>query len=234
MNVDAKFDMAELTSSLLRFGKKFGETTNQAICRWSVQTCREMAFQTQIWGRSQTQKKQHAAIWQDVWNVVYRVQNIPRGSKSDKFLHSADEILQWMKDNPGKGKRTKWLPIEQRKASTMPIIRKAIKMKLYMSGMAKGGWIGAGNDIARHQKGTHREKIGKNFLGYAQKHARFGSAKKPSRRMKPYALISNRVGHTVLPYVLSNSADKKAIRMGLKNTLKYYKRAIRAMERQRL
>ena len=234
MKVDAKFDMAELTSSLFRFGKKFGETTNQAICRWSVQTCREMAIQTQIWGRSQTQKKQHAAIWQDVWNVVYRVQRIPRGSASGKFLRSADEILQWMADNPGKGKRTRWLPIEQRKASTMPIIRKAIKMKLYRSGMAKGGWIGAGNDIARHQKGANRERIGKNFLGYAQKHARFGSARKPRRSLKPYALMTNRAGHVALPYVLSKSADKKAIRRGLTNTLKYYKRAIRAMERRRL
>ena len=115
----------------------------------------------------------------------------------------------------------------------MPVIRKAIKMKLYMVGMAKGGWIGAGNAIARHQKGANRERIGKNFLGYAQKHARFGSAKKPSRRMKPYALMTNRVSHTSLPYVLSKTADEKAIRMGLQNTLKYYKRAVKAMERNR-
>lgn len=233
MKVEAGFDMAELSSSLLRFGKKFGETNREAICRWSVQTCREMAFQTQIWGRSKTKQKQDAAIWQDVWNVVYKVQSIPRGSQSKKYLRSEDEILRWMADNPGKGKRTRWLPIEQRKAATMPVIRKAIKMKLYMSGMAKGGWIGAGNDISRHQKGMNRERIGKNFLGYAQKHAKFGSAKRPSRSMKPYALMTNRASHTSLPYVLSNTADKRAIRMGLKNTLKYYKRAIKAMEGRR-
>lgn len=233
MNLTASYDKRELENSLVRFASRFGETTTQAVYRWSVQTCREMAFHTQVWGRSKTQKRQADAISRDVWNVVYRVEKIPRGSRSDKYLRSPQDVRKWMDENIHKGKRTRWLPMEQRKAATIANIRKAVQMSIYRAGMAKGAWIGAGQAIAKGQRGPQQERIGQNFLRYAHKHAGMGRARRPMKGARPVATMINMAAHSGLSYVLSNGSEQQAVLRGLQNTIRYYKKAVRAMERRK-
>lgn len=98
--------------------------------------------------------------------------------------------------------------------------------------MAKGGWLGAGQQIATAQRGTDRINIGKNFLGYAQKHGRFGSARKPVAGWKPTAEITNRVRHSADSGVLSPAQSKQAIEWGLKKTITWYRAALRRQNQQ--
>jgi hypothetical protein len=51
-------DMARLQRSLRSAALRFGESSKQAVIRWGVQTSREMAVETQAWGKSGTKKKQ--------------------------------------------------------------------------------------------------------------------------------------------------------------------------------
>lgn len=230
MRMHAKFDMAELQSSLARFSKRHGDGCRQAVIRWSIAVCNEMAFRTQIYGKRGVKKKQTLAIWRDVWNVIYKIDRIPRNTRSDKYLKTPDEVLQWMDDNRGRGRRTRKLAERDRKAATITTIRKAIRAKLARIGMAKGGWIGAGLEIAEAQRGGKAIRVGAG-MAFAKKHARFGSAQKP-KRTKPTAKMSNRVRHVASNYVLKKSASKKAIQEGLRKTVKYYQYAVRAMERK--
>lgn len=229
--ITASIDRPRLERSLKRFAKDFGDTTAQAICRWGVQTCRELAGSTQAFGKSSEAKKKQ-------WNSIEAGMNsvlsiVPKSERrSSRLMSSPSEVHAWIDSQQNSKGRTKKLPIEQRAFVTADLFQNVLKERQKLAGMAKGGWLGAGQQIATAQRGTDRINIGKNFLGYAQKHGRFGSARKPVAGWKPTAEITNRVRHSADSGVLSPAQSKQAIEWGLKKTITWYRAALRRQNQQ--
>jgi hypothetical protein len=238
----ADIDRPKLERSLKRFAKDFGETNAQALVRWSVNACRELAFETQVWGRSKTKGKQEGAILADSYNVLlvvdkltpagrsYRVQNQGKSYsvRADQVLTDAEAINDWIEVNRTRRRgRTAKLPPTERMVCDAATHKKAMRVRYARAGMAKGGWIGAGQDIATAQKGQDRITIGKNYLSYAHKHAKFGSAKRPRGGWSPFAEITNRVAHSSNKNVLTSAAPARAFAWSLKKTVKWYATALR-------
>lgn len=229
--IKATIDRPKLERSLKRFAKDFGDTNAQAICRWGVQTCRELAGSSQVFGTSSAAKKKQ---WNSIETGMRTVLSIVPNSTSRKtrLLTSDHEIHQWIDSNQNSRGRTAKLPIEERLCVTEEMFKKVLRQRQALAGMAKGGWIGAGQEIAAAQRGSDRISIGKNFLGYAHKHGKFGSATKPIGGWKPKAEIFNRARHSGHANVLSQSSAKRAIEWGLKKTVTWYRSALRRQNQQ--
>lgn len=229
--ISANIDRAKLEQSLKDFAKDFGETNAQAIVRWSVNACRELAFETQVWGKTKTKAKQEGAIIADAYNVINIVERV---GKNKKALHTPEEVNSWIEQNRTRRRaRTAKLPISERRVCTRAIFNKAMRIRFQRAGMAKGGWLGAGQEIAKAQKGQDRINIGKNYLSYAQKHGHFGSAKKPMEGWSPFAEITNRVSYSGDKNVLTAAAPSRAFDWSLKKTIKWYRSALRAINQKK-
>lgn len=244
----AEIDRPKLEKSLKKFAKKFGETNAQALVRWSVNACRELAFETQVWGKTQTRQKQEGAILADAYNVLLVVDQAKPAGRSfrvtnqgktysvaaDKVLTSADDVNDWIEINRTRRRaRTAVLPVTERKVVDAQIFKQAMRARFTRAGMAKGGWLGAGQQIASAQVGQDRINIGKNFLSYAQKHARFGDAKKPRAGFRPFCEITNRVAHSSDKNVLTAAAPARAFAWSLKKTVKWYSTALRKLDKEK-
>jgi hypothetical protein len=243
--IKAEVDMAKLQRSLRSAAKGFGESSKQAVIRWGVQTAREMAVETQVWGKSKTKGKQEGAMLADAYKCILVVDNILKASErngwfslnqgkfqyweDDRVLKTAEQINDWIEINRMRKKgRTSKLAWINRKVAHRDAFKKAMRMRFKLSGMAKGGWLGAGQEIARAQTGQGRINIGRNFLGYAQKHSKFGSAKKPINPFKPITELRNTVRHSSASDVLGSGASQKAIIFGLRKTTQWYRKAAKA------
>ena len=231
--IRGEFDRPQLERSIKSFSKQFGESSAQAVVRWSVQVCRELALEAQPWGKKQVKQKQLGAIMADALNVVTVSEAIPRNSRNKRLIKDPAELCAWMDANKGEGKRTKALSLPERKICTPRILKAAVKMKMANAGIAKGGFLGAGQEIAKAQRGQERITIGVNFLSYANKHSRFGSARKPSSGFRPTATLTNSASHTSTDYVLRKSAIRRATDWGLKKTVQWYARTIKALDRKK-
>jgi hypothetical protein len=241
--------MPKLERTLRHFAKDFGETSAQAVVRWSVQTCRELAVETQAWGKSGTKKKQIDAIISDAYHVMLvaeTAKKTPKGYRctnssgtfytSDrKFLNDAAGVNNWIELNRTRRRaRTAHLSPQDRMVCTRRVFNQAIKLRSKRAGMAKGGWLVAGQEIARAQVGQDKIAIGKNFLGYAQKAgAGFGSARKPESGFNPAAFVTNKVSHVSSSHVMKPSAYDKALGFGLKKTLNWYRKAVNALDKKK-
>ena len=108
-----------------------------------------------------------------------------------------------------------------------------MKIRYKRAGMAKGGWVGAGQEIAKAQKGASQDRIGVNFLKYAQKHSHFGSAVAPQSGFSPRSKLTNKVGHSGERHVLARGAFDKASAWGLRKTIRWYKEALKAIDKKK-
>lgn len=224
--ITAQLDRSKLEKSLKTFAKTFGDSNSQAIARWGVQVCRELAFESQAYGKKDSKQKQHGAIIKDAYNVILIKEKI--GQSNKKSLRNPEEVNEWIELNRTRRRaRTAKLPISERKVCTPAIFQKAIKVRLARAGMAKGGWLGAGQQIASYQTGGEKITIGKNFLAWTQKHKSNGSATKPLAGFFPSTKLTNQAAHSSSPYVLPDSRAKRAIDWGLKKTVKWYRKALR-------
>jgi hypothetical protein len=246
--IRGKIDMPKLERSLKRYAADFGDTTAQAVIRWSIQTCRELARETQAWGEKGVKAKQDGAIISDAYNVLLVVDSMVRVGKtykvtnqgktyyvsSDKVLSSADQVNWWIDLNRTRRRaRTAKLPVEERRVCTAKIFKKAMIARKKASLMAKGGWIGAGNDIAKSQKGAGRMNIGVGFIKAAQKHSSFGEAVAPQSGWSPKSKLTNRVKHSGQRHVLAGGAFDKASGFGLKKTISWYSHALKAIDKKK-
>jgi hypothetical protein len=228
----AKIDRPKLERSLKRFAKDFGETNAQAVIRWSVQSCRELANETLPWNSMGKARLIHKhAIERDLGRVVFVMETMPK-SKRARILKSTSECIEWMDQNRAGNNRTRKLAPEIRKECSRTIYNKTVAQLMKRAGIAKGGWLGAGDDIARAQTGMDRMAIGKNFLSYAKKHRKFGESTKPRWGFSPFALITNTAKHSGTDYVLTNSKKQKAVDWGLKKTLTWYKKAVKRLNQK--
>lgn len=249
--IHAQIDRGELESSLRRFSKAFGDNNAQAVCRWGVQTCRELALETQsIANKAKNEKpkqKQEGAIISDARNVLLVCDEVTSTGKGYKITNqgksyraSASQVFmevqaanEWIEQHrTRKRRRTAKLPVHERKIVSAQLFKKIIKARMVNAGMAKGGWLGAGKDLASFQKGSERITIGKNYLSYTQKHSKFGRASNPRPGWSPSTSIQNTVRHTASTDVVKTTAFDKAAKWGLRKTVKWYATAVRKQEQQ--
>lgn len=242
MKLNASVDLGQLKRSIIREGRRFGDTGRQAVARWGVQAGRELAFQTQPFGNGGSRKTQEAAIEAGMKAVVLTVEKaqkkgktvrVTRNGKSwnhpaSRFLESPEELNQWVEAHRvGAHGHTRRLKISQVAVCRKTTFRKAFALRKRLAGKAKGPWLGAAMDIAKMQRGARQIRIGKNFMSYAQKHSAKGKAKKPLRGPFPIARLINNAAHVADSYVLKRSQITKALSMSGRKTLTWYKRAIR-------
>ena len=246
--ISGKIDMVGLQASIKRYSHAFGETNAQAVVRWSVQTCRELAKDTESMGKTAKAKKvQKGAMIKDAYNVLIVGRRLRRKgagfrvstdrstfyASTDKVLQSPSQVNHWIrKHRTRKHKRTVELHPAQRKICSRAVFNKALAIRVKKAGMAKGAWLGAGMRIARKQKGQDRINIGQGYLAYAQRHAKHGKAIHPKAGFKPFAEIINKIAHSGDGYVLSSRKANSAIAWGLKNSISFYRRAINHLDKR--
>lgn len=224
MKVTAQIDMKKLEASLKKAATQFGDTTEQAVARWGVQTARELALSTQPFGSAGTRKKQLQAIETGMRHVLRIVD--PKAfsrSKSSNKLESPQEISEYVESM-----RTGGEGHTRKRGQAMPICRdsdfkKALRMRQERAGIAKGGWIGAAQDIAKSQRGGDRITIGKNFLSWTQRHRQRGRVRKHFSPFRPSASLIHSARHTRSQYVLRRTDANRAIEWGAKKTLTWYR-----------
>ena len=248
-------DMRKLERSLRIFGRDHGESASQAIMRWGVQTCRELAVATAAFGgrgggkfsAKATEEKQHVAIWKDAAKVILIVDEMTptaRGFKvrnqgktyyvqNHQALTSASEVNQWIRSNQRRDKRATLRAIQDRKAARKEVVEEALALRYRQAGQAKAGWLAAGKDMASGQVGMQRLNIGAGFLRYAQKTRGTGSAKKPESKWSPVGFVTNDVRHSRDSSVLSKREIDRAMVGGIKNTIRFYRAALRAKQKKR-
>ena len=249
--INAKVDMKKLEASLQRYAKRFGDTTAQAVTRWGVSTCRELANETQAVrtdGKTPYQIQRLAIIF-DAYNVLMVVDSLKKNKtgsgytatnqgksyfvSSKKVLLSEAQIRWWVEINRTRRRaRTAELDKKDRKIVAKTLFNKAIKKRTEAAGMAKGGWIGAGNDIGKAQKGSAQFTIKASFLKYAQKHSKHGSATIPKEGWNPSTRLTNKVPHVASTNVLAANAFSKAARFGLSKTIRWYSETLRAINQK--
>lgn len=241
--IKAEFDIPKLERSLKKASSAFGDSTKQAVARWSVQCARELAVSTQVYGKTGTKKKQDFAIEADARRVIFPV-DTAKPSKTgrtvrytwqgksgnwpqSRFLKDESAVNEWIEMNRTRRRsRTAKLPFSELAICTIDVFQKAMKTRYQRTGMAKGGWLGAGKKAATFQTGAQRITIGKNFLGYAQKHGDKGDAKlKGGAAFQPIADLENRAPHVASPHVLSKSEIQKSVGFGLRKTINWYRMA---------
>ena len=242
MKIEATFDRPKLERSLKTYAKAFGDTNAQAIARWGVQTCREMAFETAVFGKSKmgAKGKQGAMTWAKgkqegamVADALKVILIVPTIGKNRKGLSSPEAVNSWIDSKrTRKNKRTVTLPISERRICTEAVFKKAMKTRFKKAYIAKGGWLGAGMILSGFQTGAEKITIGKNFMSFAQKHSHFGRATKPQSSFTPSSQISNTAKHTASSWVVKAGATTKAINFGLNKTVKWYQSALRAQDKK--
>lgn len=224
--VSAKYDMQALERSLKKAAGAFGETSAQAVIRWGVSVCRDLAVQTQAFGQTKTKVKQENSITAGARSVVVIVPRV--GASNKKGLRTSNEVNAWIESTRGQNGRTpKNMPFSERKVCTEATFQKAMRDRFKLAGIAKGAWIGAGQEIAKHQTGQDRIAIGKNFLGYSQKHASRGHGVPAKSGFSPVAILQNNSAHSASPWVLKESSKKSAVAFGARKTIKWYNIALK-------
>jgi hypothetical protein len=241
--IEAKFDMPKLERSLKKASKAFGDSTKQAVARWSVQCARELAVSTQVYGKTGTRQKQNFAIEADARRVIfpvdkakpsktgrsvrYRWQGKSGNWPQSRFLKDEQAVHDWIEMNRTRRRaRTAKLPFSELAICTADVFKRAMKTRFMRSGMAKGGWLGAGKEASKFQTGAQKINIGQNFLGYAQKHGHKGDAKlKGGVGFRPIADLVNNYAHVSNPNVLAKSEINKAVGFGLRKTINWYRMA---------
>jgi|11_taG_2_1085331.scaffolds.fasta_scaffold28048_2 protein-disulfide isomerase-like protein with CxxC motif len=255
-----EFDEASMLRKLKALGKTYGDTQDQMIKRWGVQTCRDLARQTfpralgskdagDKVGASASAKK---AMFKDANKVLLTHKGAAKASKKGNslvvqmngktryvsrkdYLNSPEEVNRWINQNRvRKNKRTIKLPYSGRKICHEKTLRTVIttKYKRY-SGMAKDGWLDAADDIGRGQRGKNQVKIGASFLKWSRKPSKYGKSRQKRGLVNSFGILENLVSHSVSSYVLSESNKRRAIKSGLDNTIKWYRKTIRAENRKK-
>ncbi len=224
----AKIDTAALRRSIKRAVKAVGETGEQATARWGVECCRGLAKQTQVWGASkEISAKQIGAIYKDAKNVLIVIPEISKGSR--RALKSVQDVYDWIEANrTRKSRRTSELSDRDKKICDRGTFMGACKMRIAKAGIAKGGWIDAGMEIASKYPTLDRISIGKGFIPWAAKQATMRSIGIGSMRkswMSPSAIAENLVRYS--GGVLSQKLAQRAVLWAGKSVLKRYENVLK-------
>lgn len=254
----AAVDMAELERSLKKASSRFGDTNEQMLYRWGVSVARNVAVETQVHGgrkskrvrssrsASEAKKMQDDAIMGDLLNICVIIKGARRtktgktvrgttmsgrriSGPASRYFDSSEKLYQfWQMNRTRRRSRTPKLPIEKKAFAPPSVFKGALKTAKGNTGLAKSGWLQAGQMIAARQKGADRIRIGKNFLGYAQKHRGHGRITVANGdKFQPAAWLHNTLPYTKDPHVLNPSKAQAQVVWAAKNLLNWYQSAIR-------
>lgn len=265
--IKVEFNEASMRKKLKKLSKVYGEGQRQGVKRWGVQTCRELAKYTQVFGKVSVKgkdvtarKAQIGAMRRDALKVfivhkngAYKKQ---RGGKygvvnidgkwfsvgSERYKSSAEEvdriIQQHRVTKPWRSGNslvfTKWLRGKDKYVCSEATMNKAISQRhKRLAGMAKDGWIDAAKDIGKGQKGKGKIEIGASFLKGVRKARVSGYAIEDKTMFKSNSYIVNNLPYVSTSYVLRNKHKKAALKDGMKNTIKWYEKTIRAENKKK-
>lgn len=252
--ISANIDLRQLEKSIQKAGKDFGDTNEAAIARWGVATCRRLIGSTQVQGDGTEPKKiQQQTILKDANRVIFAVSKpkVVRMLETGKMrgliidgvlikfqrhqlLMSPEAVYAWIEKNRDKKTgKTKRMKRQLKGVATERNIQSACRKRNKDIGKAKGGWIGAGQEIGKFQKGGSRITIGKNVSSYAHKWKTGGRARMKRSQWTPEGAIINTFSHVGFQRVLRNADIDKAIRDGGKNTITWYEKAMEAKLKKR-
>lgn len=228
----ARIDTESLNRSLTKAARAIGETGVDAVARWGVQLCRELARQTQPHGISgKAYKMQVGAIMEDALNVLLVVKgNV--GPRNKRGLHTAEAVNDWIEINRTRRRsRTAKLAHQDRKICTESVFKAAMAIRIKRALLAKAGWIASGFEIAASQHGLDQIHISADYIPRASKLARerqgnIGKGKMDKTPNNPSATLDNLLSHSRSNYVLSFSAIDRAITWAGKATLIRYKKIL--------
>lgn len=245
--ISGDVDLRRLERELLRLAADFGEVNQTGIARWGVGVARRLVVSTQAWGDGKDSKENHQqAMMKDGYRAVYVVKNpdlikkFKKGTltgvtsggtvwtfRPHQMLRTPQAVNDWIDMNrTTRKKRVPELPSGVKCVTTEKIFMAAMRIRFRRIGQAKGGWIGAGQEIARFQKAGSRIAIGKNVAGYAHKFKGGGSGTMKKSTWSPEGKIENRYPHVSSNYVLKRSDITKALEDGARNIIQWYERAM--------
>ena len=224
--------------SFKKFRKRFGDSSNEALLRAGVFAAREAAMMTRPPGKSRKQITGAieagalavcSPVKPGVFAKIVKTGKIRRGRggrfikiPSSQILAGVTQIEKWIESHRGEEGRTKDLPLEKKGACKTTDYRKALAARKRTAGRVKGAWLGAGIEVSRKGGG----RIGKSFMGWAQKHSEEGAMRyRPRILGKSSLILLNRVPYS--PALFSRSAGREAGRKAWKKTLAWYKKAVR-------
>lgn len=241
MNVEVEMGWDE--RKFQKFQKDFGETTRQALIRVGVQAAKEAAVGTWPFGKNKKAivKNIESGARKNIVGIPARGFNeiakrhspaFPFGKgqwvKLDPFqiLRSADEVNKFIeKSRMPNGRVRKFNKVDKAicKESDM---RRTLTNRKKLAGVAKGSWLGAGKMLSRRSRGPEPARVGKNFIGWAQRHADKGKAKMRTVGVgkDEVRLISNAPA-TKVDEIFSDGHGRKAIGIAFRKTLSWYRRA---------
>ena len=238
-------DVSDVGEKLHMLAEEINETSTQSTVRLGVGAARALAQATEP--RKSTvgsRKKKAAAAMRRVVEPMgardfnkLRKQAKPRVKLGgqwyafDKRRLIEDDRQLWrvIENNRVNGK-TKKRPPQTRYICKQATFNKVATRRAKLWGAAKGAWIGAGQEIARREKGIDRLSIGKNFLSWTQKHTRKGSGKQVGKGDWTTAILQNNTTGAAKNEGLSRSSVMKALHLGRKATFGYYRARLSAMK----
>lgn len=232
MRLEVRVNTAVVTAKLRRLAKEFGDTNEQAIARLAVSCARNLAFETEPWGKKGTKAIQEASILQGIKKIVRivtpaKMEQLKRTRRAH-LIQSGQELNQHIESLRAEGGLVPSIPHANLVRVTEATVKKCFTIRRKLAGMAKGGWLGAGIKAAQMQTGGDRIAIGKNYLGYTQKHAHFGSVFFRGGTMSTrYAILKNAVAHTGKRSVLPADKENRAKDQAVYNLERWYRIAIR-------
>ena len=228
-----------------KFRKLFGESSNQALIRYGVAVARGCAVLTEPRGRSKKQiiKNIITGAKTNISDVPARTFNqiVKRRNPSFMFkggvahlspsqiLESPDDVNDFIEDHRGKDGRVRRLPPSKRALTKTPVMNKTLVRRKKLAGITKGSWLGAGMALAKKSRGPSPARIGKNFMKWAQKHSDKGRAKYVKRTLgKSEVHLISDAPATLDTNIFSKRTAKEATRNGWKQTVQWYRRAVKA------
>lgn len=245
----------EFAKKLEKLASQFGDDTRQAVARLGVQFAREQADSTQAFSRAQRGAKSNpgrkaqlaqlnqievgvnqvsiaAEKWKAHRNGTVSVFSAYTRQwmtvQSAMWTESPDTLNDYVEQNRTRRRgRTPKLPFSKRMAAPVKVVKAVIKSRQKKAGIAKGGWIDAGKDAARMQRGGDRIAIGKNFLPWAQRHQKRGSATMTGGKFNPIIALTNNVSYVSDPNVLSPSQTAGNVKWAVIKTMNWYRAALR-------
>lgn len=235
-------------STVRRFSRQFGDTSNDALVRVAVITAREAAVLTQVKGKSK--KKQIDAIITGAkvnvvgvearkFNEIVRKRrpSIKIGERwvnlrASQILRSPDEINEFIERSRGKDGRTKKKPAEEKGVAKKADLGRVIVQRKKRAGEAKGSWLGAGQNASRFQRGASPERIGRNFIAWAQKHAGQGQARmKRALLGRSEVRLISKAEHTAKSAIFSKSDASRALAAAWRKAAVWYRREVKRRDK---
>jgi len=239
-------DTEKFRRTLKGYGRRFKDSNWQLTCRLAVSVARELAVLTEPRGKGK--KAIVAAIEADARRAVVplsartfqaarRRGRIWDGRQyvavpADRFLEDEDAVWRAIEVARGRGGRVRKGLTGGPAVTRRPVFLRVLRKRRKLAGIAKGSWLGAGMEAARFQRGAARLSIGRNFMSWAQKHARFGRARRRRRGWRAGIELVSLARHTRRREIFPVGVEDEAVARAFRNTANWYRRALKEAEKR--